>query len=593
MALGNLMNQSALMSLVILLTVVLIGTSGCSSTPGLSADSQADDILQSAEESAGAHSETEPAAPLEYPLRPFDKEVLYDLLVAEVAGYRRNYDLALENYAKQAAETRDAGVAARATRLAAYLKRDDVVLNTSVLWAEIEPDNIEAHRRAADQLTRVGNLSAAVTHMEAVKNLGGLANFNLVASRAENLDQQARDLLLATINSMLVQYPNDSQLLFSKAVLLEQSGRTEETLEITAGLLTETRDINVVVLRVNALMKLERKQQAIELLQREVAARPDHRRLKVFYARVLFDEDLLDRSRQQYEELLEKVPGDGDILFALALISMEQKQESLAVDYFNRMLDFNQRTGEAHYYLGTLMEDMDRKARALAHYKQAGLGYEFLPAQGRITSILTDQGRLDEALVYLENLTGKHPERKVQLVLLKAQLLSDHDSLQAAMEFMNEAIESDSDNIDYRYFRAMTGEKNNDLDILEADLRYILALEPENADAMNALGYTLTNKTDRHQEALELITRALELKPGEAAFIDSMGWVHYRLQNYDQALAFLRQALDLLPNDEVAAHLGEVLWIVGDRNAANEIWQQGLELAPDSEILKEVISRFK
>ena len=580
------MNRSFSMLFVTLSAVLLLGVSGCKSTPEVSTSEQQEHVGQE-----NVHQE--PDEPVEYPLRPFDKETLYQLLLAEIAGYRKNYDLALENYALEAVKTRDAGVAARATRLAAYLKRDDIAAPAAELWAELEPDSLEAHRHAAEQAIRAGNLSIAVAHMESVKRLGGLANFNAVAYRAGNLDQEERDLLLATISEMLVQYPEDEQLLFSKAVLLEQSNRTEEALYITEKLLGDSPDINVVILRVNALKRMGQIKTALKLLEKEVKQRPEHRRLKVFYARVLFDEGLLDRARQQYENLLLIVPRDGDILFALALIAMEQEREMLAIEYFSRMIEFGQRVGEANYYLGTLMEKIGDPARALRHYRQAGLGYEFLPTQARITDILATSGQVDEARNYIQNLIVKNPEREVQLVLLEAQMLADHSSLAAALEFMSQQIVKDSDNVEYRYFRAMTGERNNDLALLESDLRHIIALNPDNADAMNALGYTLADKTDRYEEALILISRALEIKPNEAAFIDSIGWVHYRLENYDQAIRFLRQALDMFPNDEVAAHLGEVLWVAGNRTEASKVWQQGLELAPDSKILQEVIGRFK
>jgi Flp pilus assembly protein TadD len=128
---------------------------------------------------------------------------------------------------------------------------------------------------------------------------------------------------------------------------------------------------------------------------------------------------------------------------------------------------------------------------------------------------------------------------------------------------------------------------------LEADLRRVIELDPDNADALNALGYTLTDQTDRHEEALELIEKALTIKPHEASFIDSLGWVQYRLNNFEIALTHLRRAFEMFRNDEIAAHLGEVLWVVGDRTEANQVWEKGLELAPESEILKDVIQRFR
>ncbi len=147
-------------------------------------------------------------------------------------------------------------------------------------------------------------------------------------------------------------------------------------------------------------------------------------------------------------------------------------------------------------------------------------------------------------------------------------------------------------NSDLLYARAMLAEKLDMLDVLEQDLREILSKEPNNADALNALGYTLADRTDRHEEALELIKRAYELRPNDHYVVDSMGWVMYRLGRYDEALKFLRRALELKNDPEVAAHLGEVLWVMGDKKAAREIWNTALESTPDDKRLLDVIKRF-
>jgi Flp pilus assembly protein TadD len=200
---------------------------------------------------------------------------------------------------------------------------------------------------------------------------------------------------------------------------------------------------------------------------------------------------------------------------------------------------------------------------------------------------------LTEARTYLEIARAEFPDMRIQLVLVEAQLLTDHAELSSVIDLLGTFLSESPDDADLLYFRAMTGEKAGDLDLLESDLRRIIELDPKNADALNALGYTLTDQTERHDEALDLITRALAIRPNEPAFIDSMGWVQYRLMNYEKALTYLRQALTLMRNDEVAAHLGEVLWVVGDKVEANKIWQEGLEREPDSKFLKDVIERLK
>lgn len=230
--------------------------------------------------------------------------------------------------------------------------------------------------------------------------------------------------------------------------------------------------------------------------------------------------------------------------------------------------------------------------RAIREYRQVGSGYEYLPAQGRIASMLFEQGKEEEARNHLRSARAENPARFMELGMVEVQLLAERDRADAALELTDELVARDPANLDLLYFRAMTAEKFGHLDILERDLNRILEIDPQNADAMNALGYTLTDKTDRHDEALVLIQNALAIKPDEAAFIDSLGWVMYRLERFDEALVNLRRALDLFPNDEVAAHLGEVLWVVGQKAEASKVWDAALELKPDSEILKRVIQRF-
>ena len=530
--------------------------------------------------------------PENYPVAPFEKDALYQLLVAEVAGYRGQYDTALEKYVEVTIQSRDPGVAARATRLASYLKRYPEALQVSQIWAEEDPDNLDAHRHAAEQLMRIGDLEKAIVHMEAVKRLGGFANFDVFAYRAANLDDDSRAVLLDAISRMLEDYVQDEQLLFSKAVLLEQSGQLEEALAVTSILLEDKKNINVIILKVNALRNLNRTEEAVEFLEDIVADLPDNRRLRLIFARFLFEANHLNAAKIHYQWVLDRSPNDGDVLFALALIAMEQKEDESAKKHLNEMVRLNRRASEAHFYLGSIAEKDKDYSLAIREYRQVGLGYEFIPAQARVAAMMIDQGRLKEAREYLETIRAEHPGRYQQLIMVEAQLLSEHGLEKEVFSLLDEALTANSKSIDLLYFRAMTGEKFDRMDILERDLREIIALEPDNADALNALGYSLTDQTSRHEEALVLIERALAIKPNEAAFIDSMGWVLFRLEKLEEAVKFLKQALDMFANDEVAAHLGEVLWNLGKKLEAGRVWEKALELKPDSEILKQVVNRF-
>ena len=530
--------------------------------------------------------------PSDYPVAPFPKDALYQLLVAEVAGYRGEYSTALEKYVDMALKTRDAGVAQRAAMLAVYLKRYEEALTTSKIWVEQEPDSIEARRYLSEQLLRIGDMEQAIVHMEAIKNLGGLANFESFAYSAANMDDKGREVLLEAMSRMLAEYPGDEQLMFSKAVLLEQSGQLEEALQLANQLLVSKKDINVIVLKVNALKDLLRTDEALVFLESTLEELADKRRLRLIYARMLFEAERLVDAEKQYEQVHQQAPNDSDILFALALISMEQGKDESAKGYLNQMIRFNRRANEAHYYLGSIADKNDKIPQAISEYKMVGPGREYLAAQVRIAALLADQDRLDDARAHLENQRANNPERYNRLVMIEGQLLSERGHEAEFFELLEMVIQKQPENVELLYFRAMTGQSLGRLDVLEQDLLRVIEIDPGNADAMNALGYTLADQTDRHDEALVLIERALEIKPNEAAFIDSLGWVQYRLENYKDAVTNLRKALSLFDNDEVAAHLGEVLWVSGEQQEARNVWQKALDARPDSDILKRVIKRF-
>lgn len=589
-------------SLLLVIALILLG--GCTSQSvkesapkTTDASSAAVDASAEAEVSAVNASIAESKVPKrprpsDYPVAPFPKDALYQLLVAEVAGYRGEYSTALEKYVDMALKTRDAGVAQRAAMLAVYLKRYEEALTTSKIWVEQEPDSIEARRYLSEQLLRIGDMEQAIVHMEAIKNLGGLANFESFAYSAANMDDKGREVLLEAMSRMLAEYPGDEQLMFSKAVLLEQSGQLEEALQLANQLLVSKKDINVIVLKVNALKDLLRTDEALVFLESTLEELADKRRLRLIYARMLFEAERLVDAEKQYEQVHQQAPNDSDILFALALISMEQGKDESAKGYLNQMIRFNRRANEAHYYLGSIADKNDKIPQAISEYKMVGPGREYLAAQVRIAALLADQGRLDDARAHLENQRANNPDRYNRLVMIEGQLLSERGHEAEFFELLEMVIQKQPENVELLYFRAMTGQSLGRLDVLEQDLLRVIEIDPGNADAMNALGYTLADQTDRHDEALVLIERALEIKPNEAAFIDSLGWVQYRLENYKDAVTNLRKALSLFDNDEVAAHLGEVLWVSGEQQEARNVWQKALDARPDSDILKRVIKRF-
>ena len=202
--------------------------------------------------------------------------------------------------------------------------------------------------------------------------------------------------------------------------------------------------------------------------------------------------------------------------------------------------------------------------------------------------------RTEEAIAHLdEMLKGSQSDGSlVRIYITKGEMLRSARRYPQAMEVFNTALEIVPGNSDLLYARALVAEKLGRIDLLESDIRTILKTEPDNAHALNALGFTLADQTDRYEEAYGYLKRAIEIMPDDAAIIDSWGWVHYRLGDYEKAIDLLRKALSRFDDAEISAHLGEVLWVSGEQQEAREVWQRALKKSPADPILLRVMQRF-
>ena len=184
------------------------------------------------------------------------------------------------------------------------------------------------------------------------------------------------------------------------------------------------------------------------------------------------------------------------------------------------------------------------------------------------------------------------PARAEQLYGLEADSLSRNGYLQDSRVTLDAGVKAFPESNSLRYARAMLADQQGEVDLMESDLRAILAGDPDNATALNALGYTLTNRTQRYDEAYALISRALALEPDEPAILDSMGWVLFRKGRLDESLQYLNRAYAAFPDPEVAAHLGEVLWTMGRTEQALRIWRDALAQSPDHDVIMGTLRRL-
>jgi tetratricopeptide (TPR) repeat protein len=522
----------------------------------------------------------------------FSEETIFSLLSAELAGQRNRFDIALDNYVTQAINTQDPGISERAFRIAEYLGADQPALDTSLIWAKNAPDDLEAQRAAAIQLARAGRYDDSMIYMEKVLQGKGDTHFDFLALSAADTDQDTRNGLMKSFDRLLQKHPKNGQLIFGKALLLQQDDEAQAALTLLEQNPPEDGEIAPLLLRARLLQNLNRGKEALPLLEKSIKKYPDDKRLRLTYARMLVEQDRMEDAKVQFANLVQQYPDDDELRYSLALVCLEAKAWDEAKGYLEDLITRESHVDSAHLNLGRIAEERNDPQGALNEYAQVGPGNDYLPAQLRQADILMNNGRTDEAEKRLAAARDAEPDYAIQLYLIQAETLSANNQGDRAWKVLQQALLQYPDDLNLLYTRAMQAEKRNDLAQMEKDLRLIIKRDPDNAMALNALGYTLSDRTTRYAEAKALIEQAHQLNPEDPAVLDSLGWVNYRLGNLDEAERLLRQALERFPDQEVAAHLGEVLWAQGKQREARQLWGKFLKDQPDSPILRSTIKRL-
>ncbi len=532
------------------------------------------------------------AAAAKPPERAFPDDSIYPLLLAEFALRRQAYDVALQQYLEQAPKLRDPGVSEHTTHLAQFMTNEQAALEAVQLWVELEPDNIEANNTLSILLIRQGRALEAVPHMALLASKGEPVNFPALLSGFQELAPEQRDALVKGIDQLAADHPENPQLLLTQAMVMAEREEFDAALATLQRVFELEPDQSQAALLEARILLAQQAPDPFARLQKLLEENPQDKQIRLQYARLLTATDMA-AAREQFELLSAQSPRDGELLLSLALISRETGDDEAAKTFLRQLLALGQHVDEAHYYLGRIAEDGGDLPAALYQYGQVEDGRELLVATSRAGAILIGEGRIDEYSARFEKLRQEHPEQSEQLYGIEADLLIREDRPDLAVLVLQEGLTQMPDSSSLRYARAMLAEQQGDLDLMESDLRAIIAREPDNATALNALGYTLANRTQRYEEAYALISQALALQPGEPAILDSMGWVLYRMNRTDEARDYLTRAYAAFPDPEVAAHLGEVLWVTGDTESALSVWQGALRKDPGNAVLAETLERLQ
>lgn len=527
------------------------------------------------------------------PFLSAEEEFLYKILVAEFAGQREQYILAVHYLLDVAESSQDAELAERATRIALYARRYDLVIQAARLWVEIAPDNPDARQILGGVLLKQGDSEEAIQQLEIMLNQlkdNPEPHINAVIALLEQQEDQTNAVKI--IEKLVKKYPNDPTVLFAHARLLTTTKEYTQAVATTQKLLKLVPNHEQgVPLYAYLLEQQEKPQEALQWFQQILLKYPNDE-WRLIYARMLVAEKQYPEAIQQFQLLLETYPENVDILYYLGVLFLQVEDFAKAKDYLQQLEEIDEQPDTARYLLGQLAETEKDFPQAKTWYEKVGQGSNYLDAQTRIVAILVQQNQVNEAIDYLHEIKTAHTEDEILLIQYEAELLTQQTRYPEAIAIYNKAIEKYPSNTDLLYARAMVAEAMGNLIQMEQDFRQILKIDPKNVNTLNALGYTLADRTTRYEEAYQLIKQAYALDKDSFYVLDSMGWVLYRLGQYEEAINYLEKALATKDDPEVAAHFGEALWTDGNKEKAKQIWQKAKETFPENKLLQKVMQRY-
>ncbi|UMT82373.1 tetratricopeptide repeat protein [Paracidovorax citrulli] len=536
-----------------------------------------------------------------------DAELFYDILVGELSTSQGDPGTGYALMLEAARRSGDAQLYRRATDIALQSRSGEYALAAARAWKEAQPQSREANRYvlqiliALNRIHETGDLLRQELAQSPPKDrLLSLQAIPQLYGRAS--DKAAAAAIVEKALADQLQNPATGPLAWTALGRMRlAAGDRKGALEAARNALAQEPTLDAAALLSLQLVEAG-EADAEPLVARYMGGKPQPE-IRMAYAGVLLNLQRYSEAGTQLDLLTREAPDMAEawLLKATLALQSDRLQESeSALEQFERLLQSYPPTdprkaamGQAYLLRSQIAEKRGDLAQAEAWLGKIENSSELLAAQTRRASLLARQGKLNEGIALIHRLPARNPVEERQKLVAEAQLLRDAKQYQQAFEVQGKAVAMAPGDYDLAYDQAMLAEKAGDLAGMERLLRQIIEKRPDYHHAYNALGYSLAERGIRLQEARQLIQKALTYAPRDPFITDSLGWVEFRLGNHAEAARLLNEAFQRQPDPEIAAHLGEVLWTMGERSRALQVWRTGLQLNKDNETLQETIKRLK
>ncbi|MGM0521914.1 MAG: tetratricopeptide repeat protein [Pseudomonadota bacterium] len=530
--------------------------------------------------------------------RGLDAKGLSTLLTAEFAGQRGNYQAAAQGYIEASQRYPNPALGERATFAARFSDSPELLHTAAERWRELAPGDTAPSRLLAAITLQQGRWAESLEQRLAVTRAGDNGELTALAELAVAEGVPLEPLLirlrehLATPNAEAL--PHHSDALMATALIEASVGETQaarQRLQKAQALSPDALPLWLAKARLS--LETEAYAEARQAAKRGLELNPGDVRFILLLAQAEIRLNNISAAEAQTNALLANHGGSHDLRLALAQLYLEEGHSDPARRLLQPLIGQDDIPNLAYYLLGAIAEAEGEVDNALLYYRQVSEGEEFIPARTNAARMLIEEDRLLDARAFLRIERMRFDQQFNALLMLEVQMLDELGRTDDADALLNREIERTPDDNALLYQRAMRAWEDGDLMQMEADIKQILQNDPDDAMALNALGYTLAdeNISGRLDEAQAMIERAHELDPDNPAVMDSLGWVYYRQGELERALPWLERAYAQIPDQEIAAHLAEVLHALGRVEEARAILKEAMTYNREHLVIDALLKR--
>lgn len=559
---------------------------------------------------------------------PFDGDLMYELLIAELAGRRGKLDVAMKGYLAATERSDDKRVADRAARLAMFSRRWAEAERAASRWVELDPEARDGREVLARALLMQGKSDAAADAYVALVDMspattndagetqadatdsGEMPDADALADGTASASMSRKEVLrglVATlqgedpsraavvVDALVEAFPEEAEAHLGKARIALASNDREVALSaVDAALEREPANADGLLLRARILIASGRADEAFAELDHAVEVTPGDVSLQLGQAQLLAEAGRIDTALAAFEQLHDLASDNADVLLTIGLLALDADRPEPAQRYLESLLETGEYADQTHFYLARIDDAAGEYDSAIEHYRAVQPGQLYADARIRAAELQAIGGDLEGGRTGLRDLAAELPDPALapRLSLAEARMLQQAGRADEAVVVLSDALERFPEDGNLLYARALAADGAGTPEVLEQDLARLIEMEPDNAHALNALGYHLADEDRELDRAANYLEKAVKLEPDDAAILDSLGWLRYRQGALEEAADLLRRALDLYPDGEIAAHLGEVLWMQGNEQEARIVWDAALIEAPNHEVLLRIVKKF-